>query len=176
MAVYALGEVAGKPIADRLGCLGGMDASAEVVGTGNEVRARCGAGLAAVDATFEGLAHVEALQVPQTVEAGQTAEAKVLWEPLVRHPQPHQLWLHLEDGETQLGNATLDPFPATQWQPGEAVLSWLMLRTDPTALPDSYAGPGGITWLHRWALTQGKRGSIFAGEPEVPDWIQKASQ
>ena len=42
--------------------------------------------------------------------------------------------------------------------------------------PDSYAGTGGITWLHRWALTQGKRGSFFAGEPEVPDWVQKASQ
>jgi peptidoglycan/xylan/chitin deacetylase (PgdA/CDA1 family) len=40
---------------------------------------------------------------------------------------------------------------------------------------DSYTGPGGISWLHRWALTQGKRGSFFAGEPTVPDDIVKAA-
>ena len=40
---------------------------------------------------------------------------------------------------------------------------------------DSYTGPGGITWLHRWALTAGKRGTLFAGEPIVPDWIEKAA-
>ncbi|WP_420128436.1 polysaccharide deacetylase family protein [Longimicrobium sp.] len=40
------------------------------------------------------------------------------------------------------------------------------------ASPDSYTGPAGITWLHRWALTAGKRGAIFAGEPEVPEWVQ----
>ena len=33
----------------------------------------------------------------------------------------------------------------------------------------------GITWLHRWALTEGKRGTFFAGEPIVPDWIEKAA-
>jgi peptidoglycan/xylan/chitin deacetylase (PgdA/CDA1 family) len=40
---------------------------------------------------------------------------------------------------------------------------------------DTYIGPGGITWLHRWALTNGKRGPFFAGEPIVPDWIEKAA-
>jgi len=40
---------------------------------------------------------------------------------------------------------------------------------------DAYFGPGGITWLHRWALTDGKRGPFFAGEPEVPAWVQQAS-
>ncbi|HST57160.1 MAG TPA: polysaccharide deacetylase family protein [Longimicrobium sp.] len=38
--------------------------------------------------------------------------------------------------------------------------------------PDTYTGPGGITWIHRWALTAGKRGTAFAGEPEVPQWVQ----
>ena len=41
------------------------------------------------------------------------------------------------------------------------------------ASPDDYAGPAGITWLHRWALTQGKRGAFFAGEPEVPEWVEE---
>jgi peptidoglycan/xylan/chitin deacetylase (PgdA/CDA1 family) len=33
---------------------------------------------------------------------------------------------------------------------------------------ETYVGPAGITWLHRWALTSGMRGATFAGEPEVP--------
>ncbi|HEX8693115.1 MAG TPA: polysaccharide deacetylase family protein [Longimicrobium sp.] len=41
---------------------------------------------------------------------------------------------------------------------------------------DRYAGPAGITWLHRWALTQGRRGGFFAGEPEVPAWVRQAAE
>jgi peptidoglycan/xylan/chitin deacetylase (PgdA/CDA1 family) len=41
--------------------------------------------------------------------------------------------------------------------------------------PDSYFGPAGITWLHRWALTRKLPGKIFAGEPEVPVWIADAA-
>ena len=44
------------------------------------------------------------------------------------------------------------------------------------ASADTFTGPAGITWLHRWALTQGKRGAFFAGEPEVPDWVQALSR
>ena len=40
---------------------------------------------------------------------------------------------------------------------------------------DSYTGPSGISWLHRWALTEGRQGSFFAGEPTVPDDIMKAA-
>ncbi len=35
-----------------------------------------------------------------------------------------------------------------------------------------YTGPGGITWLHRWAITEGVDRSIFRGEPEVPEWVE----
>ena len=41
---------------------------------------------------------------------------------------------------------------------------------------DAYYGPAGITWLHRWALTQGKKGTFFAGEPAVPEWIELAAR
>lgn len=40
---------------------------------------------------------------------------------------------------------------------------------------DGYTGPAGITWLHRWAITRGVPGSAFAGEPEVPAWIEAAA-
>lgn len=36
---------------------------------------------------------------------------------------------------------------------------------------DQYYGEGGITWLHRWAITAGVPRRTFAGEPEVPDWV-----
>jgi len=41
---------------------------------------------------------------------------------------------------------------------------------------DTFVGDAGITWLHRWAMTQGRRGSVFAGEPEVPKWIERAAE
>lgn len=44
------------------------------------------------------------------------------------------------------------------------------------ASEDRYTGPAGITWLHRWALTAGKRGAVFAGEPEVPAFVTQAAQ
>lgn len=40
---------------------------------------------------------------------------------------------------------------------------------------DTYVGPAGITWIHRWALTAGKKGAFFAGEPKTPEWIQNAA-
>jgi CubicO group peptidase (beta-lactamase class C family) len=41
---------------------------------------------------------------------------------------------------------------------------------------DTYVGPAGITWLHRWALTRRVRGAVFAGEPEVPADIGAAAE
>ena len=40
-------------------------------------------------------------------------------------------------------------------------------------LPDHYIGPRGISWLQRWAITQGRP----PGEqPQLPDWVQAATQ
>lgn len=41
-------------------------------------------------------------------------------------------------------------------------------------LPDTFTGPGGISWLHRWALDKG-RAQIVADEPRVPEFVLKAS-
>lgn len=37
---------------------------------------------------------------------------------------------------------------------------------------DGYTGKGGITWLHRWAITEKLDRAIFRGEPEVPAWVE----
>jgi peptidoglycan/xylan/chitin deacetylase (PgdA/CDA1 family) len=39
--------------------------------------------------------------------------------------------------------------------------------------PDTYTGRGGITWIHRWAITAGKKKDFFMGEPLTPDYIMK---
>ena len=36
---------------------------------------------------------------------------------------------------------------------------------------DAYVGTGGITWLHRWALSRGMPKAFFAGEPETPAFV-----
>ena len=40
---------------------------------------------------------------------------------------------------------------------------------------DTFTGGGGITWLHRWALTRGGGELIVPGEPTVPEFVEKAS-
>jgi peptidoglycan/xylan/chitin deacetylase (PgdA/CDA1 family) len=47
------------------------------------------------------------------------------------------------------------------------------LRDEAYALPDTYTGAAGLTWLHRWALTRGVAKSFFQGEPKTPDWVLK---
>ena len=39
--------------------------------------------------------------------------------------------------------------------------------------PETYAGPGGFSWLHRWSSTKGMKGK---GEPDEPVWIREAFQ
>ncbi|MBA2525014.1 MAG: polysaccharide deacetylase family protein [Pyrinomonadaceae bacterium] len=39
--------------------------------------------------------------------------------------------------------------------------------------PDTYAGPGGITWIHRWAITARKDDDFFRGEPRTPAFVLK---
>ncbi len=47
------------------------------------------------------------------------------------------------------------------------------LRHPAYATADSYTGPAGITWLHRWAITKKMPSSTFDVEPDVPDWVKQ---
>ena len=40
----------------------------------------------------------------------------------------------------------------------------------------TYVGGGGITWLHRWALTKRLPKTFFAGEPETPAWVAELAR
>jgi peptidoglycan/xylan/chitin deacetylase (PgdA/CDA1 family) len=39
--------------------------------------------------------------------------------------------------------------------------------------PDTFTGPGGITWLHRWAFSLGMKAKILPDEPRTPDFVMK---
>lgn len=47
------------------------------------------------------------------------------------------------------------------------------LQDDVYKSKDTFTGGGGISWIHRWAITQGKKKDFFRGEPEVPKFIMK---
>lgn len=41
------------------------------------------------------------------------------------------------------------------------------------ASPDTFTGPGGISWLDRWAITRKEPVTFFAGEPRTPEFVMK---
>lgn len=48
------------------------------------------------------------------------------------------------------------------------------LKDEAYRLPDTFTGPAGISWLHRWALEKGRE-TILPDEPMVPDFVLKLS-
>jgi peptidoglycan/xylan/chitin deacetylase (PgdA/CDA1 family) len=48
------------------------------------------------------------------------------------------------------------------------------LKDDAYRMPDTYIGPGGFSWLHRWALEKGYD-YLVPDEPRVPVFVLKAS-
>jgi peptidoglycan/xylan/chitin deacetylase (PgdA/CDA1 family) len=45
------------------------------------------------------------------------------------------------------------------------------LRDEAYRHPDTYVGPWGISWLHHWEITEGRKRSP---SPDPPDWVAKA--
>ena len=48
------------------------------------------------------------------------------------------------------------------------------LKDDAYRLPDTYVGPAGISWLHRWTLEKGRE-FIVPNEPDVPEFVRQYS-
>lgn len=45
------------------------------------------------------------------------------------------------------------------------------LRDEAYRLPESYVGPGGFSWIHRWSVSKGMPNK---GEPDEPVWVRPA--
>ena len=85
---------------------------------------------------------------------------------------PHILLLHANT----LNARTFDRLIAAYQKRGYTFVALEHALRDPSyESQDLYVGDAGITWLHRWAMTQGRRGTAFAGEPSVPKWIESAA-
>lgn len=50
------------------------------------------------------------------------------------------------------------------------------LEDDAYNTPVTVFGNWGISWLDRWALSQGKKGDFFKGDPATPDYIKQLAQ
>jgi len=92
-------------------------------------------------------------------------------EAIVGRPIPQILLVHAYALNADHLGTLLDRLEADGW-------SWVSLDealADPVYQRpvNGYTGRGGITWLHRWAITEGLDRGIFKGEPEVPGWIQE---
>ncbi len=85
---------------------------------------------------------------------------------------PQVLLLHAN----ALNAATFDSLAAMLRGRGYRFVPLAEALSDPVyQSPDTYAGPAGISWLHRWGLTGRIPTSTYAGEPEVPDWVAVAA-
>ncbi|MCA1647918.1 MAG: hypothetical protein LC797_21460 [Chloroflexi bacterium] len=147
VAVYMLSEIKGQTVAgDLVTCLGPPDAQVEQIITGDQAQQQCVSALlgsrTAIPVRFDGVARIDALRTPDSVEAGQALETRLLWQPLVAHPDAQQVSLQLDDASvadgTLWGNGTLELYPAREWEVGEFVLSRVPVATDPTAIPQPY--------------------------------------
>jgi len=48
------------------------------------------------------------------------------------------------------------------------------LKDEAYRLPDTYIGPAGISWVHRWAMEKGRE-FVLGDEPKVPEFVMKLS-
>jgi len=88
---------------------------------------------------------------------------------IVRHDFPQILLLHAN----RLNADSFDALATMMRRRGYAFIS--LARALAHAAyhrhVDRYTGPAGISWLHRWALSDGLPASVFAGEPDVPSFV-----
>lgn len=45
------------------------------------------------------------------------------------------------------------------------------LKDEAYESPDTFIKNNGISWIHRWAITQGKKKDFFGNEPEASKWV-----
>jgi peptidoglycan/xylan/chitin deacetylase (PgdA/CDA1 family) len=86
---------------------------------------------------------------------------------------PQILLLHA----SQLNSETFDQLASALERRGYRMISLDQALADSVyRRADTFTGPGGISWLHRWAITAGVSPGVFGGEPVVPGWVAGAAR
>lgn len=88
---------------------------------------------------------------------------------LLGRNMPHILLLHANELNARFLDPLLKRHSAQGWR-------WISLSDaadDPAyrEREDRFFGRGGISWIHRWALTAGQPADFYAGEPAVTPWV-----
>lgn len=87
---------------------------------------------------------------------------------LLGHELPQVLLLHANE----LNADTFDAFAAAVHERGYRFVTLDDALRDPAyARPDAYTGPLGTSWLHRWAMADGKPWTFWDGQPTSPKWV-----
>ena len=74
---------------------------------------------------------------------------------------------------SQLNADTMPDLITMMRRRGYSMVSLTRALDDPAySLPDSYVGPGGFSWIHRWSITKHMKPK---GEPDEPEWIRKGA-
>lgn len=69
-----------------------------------------------------------------------------------------------------------DELAASMKKRGYSFITLERALEDPAyASADAYYGPAGLTWVHRWAITQNKPRAFFGDEPRTPQWVLDAA-
>lgn len=85
----------------------------------------------------------------------------------------HILLLHAN----RLNANYFDKLAAALEQTGYSYATLASVLEDPAyKSADTFTGRGGISWLHRWAITAGKGKDFFKGEPECPANIMQIAE
>jgi peptidoglycan/xylan/chitin deacetylase (PgdA/CDA1 family) len=72
---------------------------------------------------------------------------------------------------SQLNADAMPDLLAMMRRRGYTFVSLQRALEDPAyAMPETYVGPGGFSWIHRWSMT---KGMTPKGEPDEPEWIRK---
>lgn len=50
------------------------------------------------------------------------------------------------------------------------------LKDEAYATPVTKYGKWGISWIDRWALSAGKKGDFFSGDPQVPEYVREMTR
>jgi peptidoglycan/xylan/chitin deacetylase (PgdA/CDA1 family) len=141
--------------------------------------------------TIDNSEWIYAREYTEALERGDEAGARRLGEDYLRYmldvvafyeqqardildrPLPHVLLIHANLLNADWLDELLKRLEGIgyTWMPLEQALE------DPAyARPISgYTGAGGITWLHRWAITEGMDTAVFRGEPRVPGWVERGA-
>lgn len=89
---------------------------------------------------------------------------------LFGRPIKHVLLLHAN----ALNGDYLDELLAMYKKRGYQFTSLNTILKDTTyQTKDTYTGKGGISWIHRWALTKKVDKSFFIGEPTCPEFVEQ---